>query len=189
VLLTGVHAVPALAPGATSSKTVTVGIPTGTAPGMYAVLACADDGHAVIEDIETNNCRASAGTIAVALPDLVQQSVSNAGGPFRPGARFTVSDTAFNDSPMATGKSATTKYYFSVDGAKGPGDKLLGGTRTVANLAPFTGSSKAVMVTIPSTTAPGTYVLIACADDTGAVAEANETNNCRASATAVIVAP
>jgi subtilase family serine protease len=45
------------------------------------------------------------------------------------------------------------------------------------------------MVTIPSTTAPGTYVLIACADDTGAVAEANETNNCRASATAVIVAP
>jgi len=42
-------------------------------------------------------------------------------------------------------------------------------------------------VTIPSTIAPGTYVLLACADDTGLIAEGIETNNCRASATSVAV--
>jgi hypothetical protein len=187
-LLTGVHAVPSLAPGATSSRTLTVTVPTGTPSGTYFVLACADDIQAVAEDSEANNCRASAGTVTVALPDLVQQSVSSPGGPFKPRGRITVSDTVFNDSPLASGKSAT-KYYFSVDGSRSAGDKLLTGSRTVASLAAFTGSSGSVTLTIPASTAPRTYTLLACADAAGALEEASETNNCRASATPVVVAP
>jgi subtilase family serine protease len=189
LLLTGTHAVPSLAPGATSSRTLTVTIAAGTPFGTYFVLACADDAQTVTEDSETNNCRASAGTVIVALPDLVQQAVSSPGGPFRPGARFTVSDTAFNDSPMPTGKSVTTKYYFSLNATKDAGDKLLTGSRTVANLAAFTGSSGSVTVTIPSSTVPRTYTLLACTDATGGLTEASETNNCGASATPVVVAP
>ena len=49
--------------------------------------------------------------------------------------------------------------------------------------------SAILAVTIPSTTLPGTYVLLACADDTKGVAESNDTNNCRASGTAVVVTP
>ena len=188
-LLAGTHAVPALAPGASSTRTLTVTIAAGTPPGTYVLLACADDGQVVAEDSETNNCLASAGTVTVALPDLVQQSVSNPGGPFKPGAHVTVSDTVFNDSPIATGKSSTTKYYLSVDGTRSADDKLLTGTRRIANLAPFTGSSGSVAVTIPSSTLPRTYTLLACADNTGAVPEASETNNCRASATPLVVAP
>ena len=44
-----------------------------------------------------------------------------------------------------------------------------------------------VNVTIPTATAPGTYYLLACADDLGVVAEADETNNCAASTSTVIV--
>jgi hypothetical protein len=42
---------------------------------------------------------------------------------------------------------------------------------------------------IPSTTLPGTYLLLACADDTKVVPESTEANNRRASDTAVVVAP
>jgi hypothetical protein len=38
-----------------------------------------------------------------------------------------------------------------------------------------------VTVTIPSSTAPGAYYLVACADDTNGVTESNENNNCLAS--------
>ena len=41
--LTGTHAVPALNPGATNTKTVTVTIPTKTGPGAYHLIVCVDD--------------------------------------------------------------------------------------------------------------------------------------------------
>ena len=62
-------------------------------------------------------------------------------------------------------------------------------SRTVPALGPSASSSASVAVTIPSSTLPGKYVLLACADDTKVVAESNDTNNCRASGTAVVVAP
>ena len=43
--------------------------------------------------------------------------------------------------------------------------------------------------TIPLSVAPGTYVLLACADDRKVIAEANEANNCRASGTTIVVVP
>jgi len=187
VLMTGTRAVPALAPGAISTATTTVTIPAATAPGTYFLLACSDDAKVVAEGDETNNCRASAATVTVALPDLVQQAVTNPGGPFRRGTAFTVSDTVLNNSAVGMPRTATTRYYLSVDAVKGAGDTLLTGSRTVPALAPSATSTGAVSVTIPSTIAPGTYVLLACADDTGLIAEGIETNNCRASATSVAV--
>ena len=57
----GLHAVPILAPGATSaSGNVSVLIPAATVPGSYFVIAVADDGSAVAETIETNNTRSKA---------------------------------------------------------------------------------------------------------------------------------
>jgi len=90
---------------------------------------------------------------------------------------------------MATGKSVTMKYYLSKDGTWSADDKLLTGGRTVANLAAFTASSGSATLTIPASTLPRTYTLLACADATNALVEASETNNCRASATPVVVAP
>jgi hypothetical protein len=66
---------------------------------------------------------------------------------------------------------------------------LVTGGRTVPIPAPSAASFASIGVTIPSTTLPGTYVLLACADDTKLVAENTEANNCRTSGTAVVVAP
>ena len=188
-LLTGSRSAPTLAPGAASTQTVTVTIPSATPPGTYVLLACADDAKVVAESDEGNNCLASAGAVTVALPDLVQQTVSSSGGPFRRGTAFTVSDTVVNDSRVGTPTSATTRYYLSLDGVRNTGDILLIGARTVPILGPSASSSASIAVTIPSSTLPGTYVLLACADDTKVVVESNDTNNCRASGTAVGVTP
>jgi hypothetical protein len=125
----------------------------------------------------------------VARPDLVQQSVANPAGPFRLGTAFTVSDGVRNDSLVATPKSTTTRYYLSADGVRSSGDTRLTGSRTVAILAAGAASSGSASVRIPSALLPGTYVVLACADDGKVVVEASETNNCRASANPVAVSP
>jgi uncharacterized repeat protein (TIGR03803 family) len=48
-------------------------------------------------------------------------------------------------------------------------------------------STGTVTVAVPGATAPGTYYLLACADDTKQVAESNENNNCTASSGTVVV--
>jgi subtilase family serine protease len=59
----------------------------------------------------------------------------------------------------------------------------------VPSLLPGTESAGAVTITVPTTTAAGTYYLLACTDDAKKVIESNENNNCRASATQVTVGP
>lgn len=64
-LLTGTRSVGTLAAGATSTGPVTVTIPTSTTLATYFLLACSDDTAVVVETNETNNCKASAGTVIV----------------------------------------------------------------------------------------------------------------------------
>ncbi len=63
--LTGSRDVPSLAPGATSTGTVTLTIPGNTKTGTYFVLACTDDTTSVAETNEANNCIASAAPVVV----------------------------------------------------------------------------------------------------------------------------
>ena len=64
-LLTGGRSSAALAPGTSDSGTITVTIPSGTTPNTYFLLACADNGNAVVESNETNNCKASGTTVTI----------------------------------------------------------------------------------------------------------------------------
>jgi hypothetical protein len=57
--------VPALAAGVDSSGTVNVTIPKSTPPGLYWVLACADDTNVVAESNESQNCKASGTQVKV----------------------------------------------------------------------------------------------------------------------------
>jgi hypothetical protein len=68
VLLAGSRAVPALAPGASSTGPVVVVTPPTTPLGTYYLLACADDLKVVKESKEGNNCRASASKVQVTAP-------------------------------------------------------------------------------------------------------------------------
>jgi subtilase family serine protease len=79
-----------------------------------------------------------------------------------------------------TAAASTTRYYLSLDTVRSADDVLLVGSRAIPSLGPNGFSTVTVTVTIPSGTPAGTYFLIACADDLGAVNESNETNNCLA---------
>ena len=63
--------VPILNPGIDSAGSDLVTVPASARPRSYFLLACADDRNAIIEDDETNNCRASAapGTGESGRPD------------------------------------------------------------------------------------------------------------------------
>jgi len=177
-LLAATRAVPALPPGAGSTGTVVLTIPPNMALSTYFLLACADDLNTNAEENETNNCAvATTGAITVTRPNLVEASAAmTPTSPVRAvGGTFSVTDTVFNVGQVAAGTS-TTRYYLSIDGAKSAGDILLTGSRPVPGLAKNTSNSGTATVTIPTTTAVGTYYLLACADDLNAVIETDNSN-------------
>jgi subtilase family serine protease len=192
ILLTGSRAVPALGPGASSSGTVSVTVPGGTAVGTYFLLACADDTTVQAESNEGNNCIASATTVQVqagAQPDLVVSALSNPPGAAMAGGLFSVTVTTTNQGAGAvTGsKKPKTRFYLSLDMVRDAGDKRLKGVVGVPLLAAGASHTKTRSVTIRSNTLAGTYFLIACADDTSLIAESNEANQCRTSTTTIVV--
>jgi len=187
ILIGGTRSVPSLAAGQTSSGSATVTIPSSVPLGAYYLLACADELNAVAETSETNNCLASAAKVNVETrPDLVETAVDNPPASASRGGTFKVTDTVKNQGTVTAGASAT-RYYLSLDTQKGSGDVLLSGSRSVSSLVAGITSRASVNVRILTATPRGTYYLLACADDLGAVAEVNETNNCLASTSRVVV--
>lgn len=81
--------------------------------------------------------------------------------------------------------TSSTRFYLSADVTRDSSDRLLTGLRTVGLLAPGASSRTNTAVIVPATVPPGTYFVLACADDLGRVAESSETNNCRASTSTV----
>jgi subtilase family serine protease len=75
--------------------------------------------------------------------------------------------------------ASTTRFYLSVNVTLEPADTLLEGTRAVPGLAPGATNNGSASVTIPGTTATGSYYVIAQADGANVVAETYETNNTR----------
>jgi len=142
----------------------------------------------VSESDETNNCRASAGTVQITRPDLRATAVSNSPAAAARNNSFSVTDTVTNQGLVPAGAS-TTRFYLSSDQVKGSGDKLLSGTRSVSTLVPAGSSTGTPTVKIPANTVVGLYYLLACADDTTFVTETDETNNCAASTIRVNVTP
>jgi CARDB/Beta-propeller repeat len=185
ILLTGTHAVPSLDAGGFNNGSVKVTIPIGTPPGFYHVLTCADDTKVVAENDESNNCFAPSFTVQVALPDLAVISLAGQPQSSKAGNKFTMFDGTHNGGAVSASAS-TTRFYLSKDSSKGPGDVLIG-SHTVPALGPSGQASNlfggSAVVTIPASTTAGTYLVLACADDTNVVKETNETNNCLASTT------
>ena len=91
------------------------------------------------------------------------------------GDTLSVTDTTSNLGADPVGPSIT-RFYLSADPAVDAGDAILG-AREVPALAPSATSTGATTVTIPPTTPPGSYYLVAKADADDALAEENELNN------------
>ncbi len=125
--------------------------------------------------------------VTVDLPNLVETAVSAPPASAAPGGTFTVTDTAENNGQAPAGSSVTA-YYLS-DATTKNGIHFLAGSRTVPALAAADISTGSATVTVPAGIWPNTpYYVLACANDSGAVAQAT-TNNCVASSSTMVFSP
>lgn len=115
---------------------------------------------------------------AARRPDLVETAVLVSRRAVPPGASLRLTDTLQNGGGVAAPRS-TTGYYLSRDGAYTRGD-LRVGRRSVGSLPPRATSRGSRTVTVARSTPPGSYRVLACADDRRRVRESNELNNCSA---------
>jgi len=174
-----------LAAGASYICSGEVEIPETLAPGMYTLVAEADDQHVVAESNEDNNTRANsngAGFIegAAPRPDLIVTAFAAPAtggiGKTLPGVTVTVKNqggaragrfrAGFYISTSATISLASlfTGWYCMVDNGLAAGESFTC-TRDIS---------------LPDALTPGVYYFGAIADDLGAVSESNERNNTRA---------
>ena len=148
-----------------------------TAPGDYRILAIADGAGEIAETNETNNTRAS-GILRVG-PDLVV-SVLTVPATAAAGEAVAATDTAANTGGGAAAASLT-QFYLSANTTWEVSDILLG-SRAVPALAADGTNVASTSLTIPSSTAVGSWYVLAKADANAEVAESFETNNVKASA-------
>jgi hypothetical protein len=158
-----------------------VTLPANLPPGWYELRLLSPDASGVMSVI-ARSAPINAGPHA----DVVVTAVTNPPAIAGVGNSFTVTDTTANRGNLASAGSAT-RFYLSLDRVRNTGDRVLTGSRSVGALAPSATSTGATTVTIPAATPLGTYVLLACADDTSTNIESNESNNCTASAGSVVV--
>ncbi len=125
-------------------------------------------------------------SVQAQLPDLVQTAVGNPPPTVSLGGTVATSDTALNQGGLVAVPS-TTRYYLSLNTTKDSSDVLLSGGRGIPELGVGNAHAGAGSVTLSFTPVPGAYYLVACADDLQVVSESNETNNCIASATQVVI--
>lgn len=136
---------------------------------------------------------ASAAPAGTHLPNLVVSSASVDGSTVTEGATLTVTHTVRNAGSAGAAKSHT-RFYLTRDAKASrrdrehsgtnprtsPTDILLSGTGAIAPLRPrATSKHVPTKVTVPVGTAAGKYMVLACADDAGAVRESAEGDNCR----------
>ena len=87
-------------------------------------------------------------------------------------------DKTKNKGRARAGKSKT-RFYLSLDAQPSENDQLLDGRHGVPALKPDDADRAMTSVTIDATANPGSYYLVACADDTDKVSESNEGDNCK----------
>jgi hypothetical protein len=112
-------------------------------------------------------------------PDLFVLLADTSANVVKPGDSINAFDRVGNQA-LGTAPVSTTRYYLSLNSVRDAGDILLGGNHSTPILLPGNQILGFATVTVPTSTPLGTYRLLACADDTKATAELDETNNCLA---------
>jgi subtilase family serine protease len=178
-VLLGTRSVPALGANAASTAATSLVLPATMNPGTYYVLARADGEGLVAETNEGNNQRSDA--IAIG-PDLLVSALT-VPATTGVGSTISVSDTTRNQGG-GSAPASSTSFYLSANAVFDVADVLLG-ARPVPALAAGASDTAATSLALPSTTAPGTYYVLARADGGGLLPESNENNNQRVAVLAV----
>ena len=169
--LLGSRNVAGLGAGKTGSGSTTVTVPEGTPMGTWYILARADADGVVTETSESNNTMSRSIKMG---PDLVVTAIT---APSIAGAGQTIAVTATTTNQGGgTAGASRTAIYISTDTAFDASDILLG-ARDLGSLDAGASSAGPADVMIPADMAPGTWYIIAKADNDGSVPETTETNN------------
>jgi hypothetical protein len=176
----GPRRIPALPPGTGSTGTTSLTIPTGLSPGIFYIIAKANGISAVedcsyivpcgtpVEATRGNNTRVVKITVG---PDLIIASLSAV----VTGSTINVTDTTQNGGGSSAG-SSQTNIYLSANTILDSGDTFLS-SRSVAALGPNASSAGTSAAAVPPGITPGTYYVIAKANASNSVTEANPNNN------------
>jgi subtilase family serine protease len=119
-------------------------------------------------------------------PDLVVMSLTGPNSAVA-GSTITANETTMNQGGEMT-PASVTNFYLSLNTTLDGGDVLIG-TRQVPSLAANGSNAGPVSLTIPASTAPGSYTIIAKADGDDALVEAAENNNTRTKTITITAAP
>ena len=164
------QAVPQLSPGAQSSISITLAIPSATT-GVHYLIATADADNVLSESNEANNT--SIRSIKIG-PDLILSALTVPGNGGADSS-IVVNDTAKNQGGGAA-PPTETRFYLSSNVVLDAGDTLIG-SRDVGALDAGASNSGSTTLVIPSSTVAGTYYVIGATDAAGSVAETSENNN------------
>lgn len=182
-----------IAAGANASNAFTFKFATGTNPGTYFIIVCADQGGVVTETSESNNCRAvGISLIQVSTPppvnppdpptpaltpDLTVTVNSAVPQVTTPGSVLNLAGRIFNIGP---GKTTSTQLgiVISTDGIYSTNDLVLATSNVPAldNQGIFDFNNP---VTIPSGLGAAEYQLLICVDPSNNNPESDEANNCK----------
>jgi subtilisin family serine protease/subtilase family serine protease len=180
----GNRAVGELAALATSTVQTQLVVPAGTEAGRYYVIGVVDANSAVAESLENNNTRNSG--IVYVGPDLTVSALTGPSSAVA-GSSISVTVTTRNQGGDSAPVSQTT-LYLSSDHSLDAGDQLLGSC-DVSPLVPGLSEAGPALLPIPSSTAAGTYYIIAKGDGYDAIQESQETNNLRTRTISIAATP
>lgn len=184
--LTFSHVTPSVGAGATATSTTVLVVPRSTKPGVYRVIACADDVSRVTERQEANNCLTAPVALQILGGDVAVQSVAVQPASVRAGDRIAVTVIVGNAGALPV-SAATVRHYLSANAVRDASDPPLIGTRRVGPLAPNASTAVAFDLTVPSTVVAGSYFVVTCAENLDPDRDASATNDCRATASPIQV--
>jgi subtilase family serine protease len=178
--------VPAIAARSRVSTTRMLRIPDGTPPGLYRVLAWANDGVAMVEADGSNNLGVSHARLRIG-PDVTVVTASTVSRAI-PGTSISLRHTLRNLGAVSAGPFDVT---FALVPVNPPGaDIPLGVFRTGITLGPRgAGAAVSTRLAIPPSVPAGQYAVRVIADAGNIVAEADESNNSRTTRTIRIAPP
>ncbi|MHB8482144.1 MAG: CARDB domain-containing protein [Nitrospiria bacterium] len=166
-----------LAPGNSSTGSITAKVPSNVSGGTYYLQAVADYNNQILEANKTNDTYTNtSGVITIPQADLLMTSVSTTATSVIRGGTVSLSYTVKNQS-IGGASAFRIGFYLSTDSNITTTDKLLSSAYFKNGLGPGVSFSGTVTLTIPTTVTPGNYYLGAYADYTNAVVESDETNN------------
>ena len=149
----------------------TLSLPANTAPGIYSIIAKADNANSIAESNENNNVALFNITV-LSAPDLVPNTV---GSPATLSAGNSISLICEVKNNGLTAAPATRIHYFLYD------QSMLNlvdlGYSSLNPLAVNASVYRYPVFTVPVNTPPATYSLYFVADGDGVIQELNEQNN------------